>query len=100
LEAEGGAELVESGADPVERGIDQVIAKWRAMRAGWDGKCCERADQTKAELDEQHAELGALWREAIAACAADALHQLFGAQRQLLYVFLPGSSRAAVFKEL
>ena len=40
----------------------------------------ERADQTKAELDEQHAELGALWREAIAACAADTLHQLFGAQ--------------------
>jgi hypothetical protein len=52
LEAESGAELLDSGVNLVERCVDQVVADRRAMRAGWGGKCCKWADQTKAELDK------------------------------------------------
>jgi hypothetical protein len=80
LESESNAELVECGVDVTKRRMDGVVVKRRATRAGLSSECGEWAEQTGAELDQQHAELGALRSETIATRAAEALDQSFGAQ--------------------
>jgi hypothetical protein len=60
LKAESSAELVECGVDVTKRGVDGVVVKRQATRVGLSSECGERTEQTGAEIDQQHAELGAL----------------------------------------
>ena len=64
----------------MERGLDGVVLERWSSRAGVNGECRERTEQPGAQLDQQHAELGAMRSEPIATRAAKALHQAFSAQ--------------------
>src|SRR6266700_1490521 len=72
--------MVQVGVDLTKSGLDGIGVWCWAAWGGVHSQRGERSEKTRAQLDEQHAELEAQRSEAIAAAGAHALDQAFSAE--------------------
>ncbi len=72
--------MIESGVDLAEGGLDLAGVAGRAARGVVPRKRDQGPEETGAQLDEEHPELEAAWRQAITAAGAKPFHQAVGPQ--------------------
>src|SRR6266487_6264274 len=72
--------MVESGVDLVKSSVDGGVVRWWPAGRGVDAQGGEWAEETRAQLDQQHAQLEPEGSEAVAATGPQAFDQAFGAQ--------------------
>ena len=80
LEAEGVAEMVQGSVDLAERRFDVTDAAGGAAWGGVDGEGGERAEQARAQLDQQHPELEPACDKPVAPSRANPFDEPMGPQ--------------------